>query len=497
MIARSQSSFRADSALVLLLAAVLLRLPGMAYGIVDYDETDFVVNAQMMAHGSTLYAETVDKKPPLLYGLYALFAPLGFEIWPMQLVAMLWLFATAWVTGRAARRFFGRNEAGPVAAWLVLLASAANVLSVNAEILLNLPAACALYLFVRAEDSGRIWNDVAAGVMVGISSLFKHQGGILLFALALASLFGAREKRAARIGALLVGFTIPWLLALAIFSALGHAGAFLEWNVSRNFSYASGSVGSAFRRCLIALGKNVLLGAPVLWYFALRRAAERPRTARDLAPLLALGLTFIPISLGGRFYNHYFLQFAPALALAATPGVLRWLERGRHLAPIGALLVFPVLFHQLAYSFREHWIGEMPCQEPKARAIAAYLREKTAPEDRVFVWGHYTPIYYLSERLPGTRYIHTSLHMGDFDTAQIPPGFDLKPYHSRIDLERTIADLEKYRPAVVVDTAPADVNHFGKVPLDSFPELDRYIQAHYELEAEPAGARVYRRREGA
>ena len=121
------------------------------------------------------------------------------------------------------------------------------------------------------------------------------------------------------------------------------------------------------------------------------------------------------------------------------------------------------------------------------RRVAAYLREHTRPADALFVWGHYTPIYTLSGRLPGTRYPNCSLHMGHFDPLQVGSDFDPARYRSMPDVRATLADLESRRPAIVVDTAPADIHGWSKVPLAAFPELRSYIADHYEEVARPGG----------
>jgi hypothetical protein len=63
-------------------------------------------------------------------------------------------------------------------------------------------------------------------------------------------------------------------------------------------------------------------------------------------------------------------------------------------------------------------------------------------------------------------------------------------------LAATLRDLEANRPGWVMDTAPADIHHWSRVPLEKFPSLRAYIDAHYSEVASPAGARVYRRRDG-
>jgi 4-amino-4-deoxy-L-arabinose transferase-like glycosyltransferase len=490
----------------LFLAIVVLRAPGLVFGILDIDESDAVIIGRLMGEGALPYVDFVEKKPLLFYLFCTPAALFGFHIWPMQILAIGWCFATALVVGRTARRWSGSAETGAVAAWLCVAASAANVLSVNAELMLNLPAALALYFFVRAEERASRWADGAAGFFIGIASLFKHQGAILLPVLAIALLWQwVRLGRGPQIGRFLAlggGFALPWGLAVAFYAALGHAGAFYEWNVERNLFYSAYGAGSAWARFGMGLLLYVLAAAPVLWWLAIRGGLlAKDRDPVRVALALALVLTWVPVSLGGRFYAHYYLQFVPALALLAAPHVAariaRWGElRAASRRLFAAGLWLPVLFYS-GYAVTRGVVGRYPAQEPKTVVLAGWLRENTPEQARLFVWGHYTPIYYLAERLPGTRYYNTSLHMGDFDPAHLAPGTDLRPFRSERDIRATLEDLERLRPEIVVDTAPANIHDWAKVPLQAFPEIDGYVQAHYERVAVAAGAPVYRRREPA
>jgi len=139
--------------------------------------------------------------------------------------------------------------------------------------------------------------------------------------------------------------------------------------------------------------------------------------------------------------------------------------------------------------------GAYPEQEPRTRALAQWLRSNTAPGDALFVWGHYSPIYTMSDRLPGTRYVNTSPHMGNFDPAHLPAGFDPAQHRARADVEATLEDLEKRRPSWFVDTSPAGIHLWDRIPLSAFPELARYREEHYVEVARPGGAPVYRRRD--
>ena len=154
---------------------------------------------------------------------------------------------------------------------------------------------------------------------------------------------------------------------------------------------------------------------------------------------------------------------------------------------------FPALI-LMAFSFGRGIAGRYPDQEPRARALAGWLARNTKADERLFIWGHYSPIYLLAGRLPGTRYVNTSVHVGNFDPAHLPDGIDLAPFRSDRDVAFTLRDLETNRVPVFVDTAPAGIHHWERVPLSVVPALDQYLHEHYALVADVAGSRVYRRR---
>lgn len=501
------ASLKKHPLLWLFAVLVLLRLPGFLFGFVDIDETDFWVVGQQIAGGELPYVDIAEQKPLLVYLFWGAGAWLfGASLLPMQLLALGWLFATCLVVRRAAVVAGGEERTGLVAAWLCGLASGANQVSVNAELLLNLPAAAALLCFVRAErkEDGRAAQDFLAGVFVGVASLFKHQGGILLFALVGAILWSGLRAggrgwvlRALRV---VLGFVLPWALCGGLYAALGHLEAFYEWNVVYNFGLAGAQAGSALARFAESTFLCVVVAAPLAWWLAIRESfGAKDAIRRGL--VLALWLTWIPVSLGGRFYAHYYLQFVPALALlAAAPaaGLLaRWRDFGwAKRCSLGLSLALPAgLF--IAYGMMWGGLGRYPCQEPKSQAVGQWVRENTAVGSRMFVWGHYSPIYYLAGRLPGTRYHNTSVHMGDFDPAHLPADFDAGLRRSDGHVAATVRDLEVLRPEIVVDTAPANIHDWSKIPLGKFPVLADYIAGHYQLEAEPGGAAVYLRKKAA
>ncbi len=498
------SPLRLPGAGWLALVVVVTRAAGLLLGPLNLDECELLVVGRVLGEGGLPYVAFAEKKPLLGYLFYAPAAWVGYRMWPMQLLAMAWVVATALVVGRAARAWTGRADVGRAAAWLACLAQVACVPAVNLETLLNLPAALALLGYVRAQRSGRLRDALVTGLWIGVATLFKQQAGILLVAFALALALASRPgaPRALPVAGLLIGTGLPWAAAAGLYAALGHLPEFWEWNVLRNVRYSAHGAGSAAARLAGGIAIGIALAAPLHWYLAVRESLrvlrDRRREPVAVGLTAALWLTAIPVSLGGRFYDHYFLQFAPPLSLLAAPGAVRLLEGWRRLGrraralAAGAVVAPLLLFLGLPYALGAR--GALPLQEHRTRELAAWLRRHTRPEDRLFVWGDYAPVYVLADRLPGTRYYTTALHVGDFDPHHLPEGFDLRPHVSARDVALTLRDLEANRPAYVVDTAPSDIHEWHHVPLAVVPALRRYVDEHYAPVAVAGGAQVYRRR---
>jgi hypothetical protein len=487
-----------------LVPIVLVRTAGLVFGAVNIDECDFLLSGKHIAAGELPYIGFTLQKPLLAFFFYAPVALTGFHMWLMQLIGAGWIVATSLVVAKAARAWTGRDETGWAAGWLACLAQVACVPSVNCELMLNLPAAGALLYYVRAEKSGRLRHDLATGVLIGLAALFKHQAGIQLVSM-LAAYAWQRDRFVPRAAAVSAGFAAPWALAAGAYAATGHFAAFYEWNVTRNLAYQAHGAGSVLERLAGGVVIGMVLAAPLVWVLAARETAALARTARTPGAdpiraglVLTLWLIFVPVSVGGRFYDHYFIQFAPVLALLAAPRAVAILEGWPSLAPRLRWLVLFALALPVVSFFFVAWggglLGRFPLQEPRTRELAAWIKANSAPSERMFVWGHFTPIYVLAERMPGTRYFNTAIHVGDFDPHHLPEGFDLRPYVSQRDVDATLHDLDANRPALFVDTAPSDIHEWHRVPLSTVPALEQYLHAHYDLVGRPAGAEVYRRR---
>lgn len=475
---------------------VVTRLPGFAFGVLNIDESDFVLIGRRIVEGALPYVDIVDHKPPLTYLTYAfggLFGPASMA--PMRVLSIAWILGTLLLVERAAREWTGDELAGRAAAWLALLANFCELPIVNSEVLMNLPAAAALLWFVRSVRQPRARSLLLCGACIGLSSLFRHQGAVLaILAVAFLPNLLAPLTMAA-------GFLLPWAAAAGFYAATGHLAEFNDWVFVRNFAYASQDSRAVLGNLLHSLA--ICIPAVLLpWALAVRE------TVRPVAPgsrtrtglLLALWSTWLAVASGGRFYEHYFVQFAPLLGIVAAPAAADLVRRWDALAKVrrGAILLAAALpaLGLMTYAFARGMAGQYPAQDPRANAVADWLRANTQRSDTLFVWGHFSPVFYLAQREQGTRYQTCSVHVGNYDPAQLPPGFAPARHVSRRDVENTLEDLERNRVPVVVDTAPADIHGWGRMPLATVPGLRDYLAANYHVVAHPGGADVYLRNGG-
>ena len=161
--------------------------PGEELALSAFDDGRLDPDAPVVLSGS---AGRMRFAPAGLFG--------GLSITPVHLLGIFWVVATCLVLGRAARRLTGDDLAAACAPWLALLASQCEVPSVSNELLMSLPAAGALFFYVRAETGGTRGDQLLAGLCIGCASLIRQQAGILLAAFGLALCWDALRKRDVR-----------------------------------------------------------------------------------------------------------------------------------------------------------------------------------------------------------------------------------------------------------------------------------------------------------
>ncbi|WP_328874394.1 glycosyltransferase family 39 protein [Streptomyces sp. NBC_00287] len=410
---------------LLTVLACLTRVPSFAQPLWNPDEGYLAVQARMLAHGGELYETVVDRKPPLVPWLYqGAFALAGSDsLVSVRLLAVLAQLLTAALLAALARRRWG-DSAGRTAGVLYLLISVGlnpeDAQAAGFEVFMLPCTAAALW----CADRGR-W--VAAGTAVGCAFLAKQTGGAVL--LPVLWLCGASWGGLLRLGA---GAAAPVLTAAVLTDPEG----FLFWTVTGSGAYAS-FTGSELHVLARALTNTAILTVACA---GLLPPVVRARTgSADL--WLWLASSAGAVVLGFHFFGHYYLQLTPPLALLAT-AALRTLPRARRTRAVVTSACCCTLFLT--------WGLLAPRPElTHAQRLADAIAHRTAPGDRILLWGIHPETYWLAHRAPATRYLTAGL-LTNYSGGRDGPGVGEK--HAMEGAWTTLhREMTAHPPQLIVD----------------------------------------------
>jgi len=415
---------------LLLVLSFCIRLPFVGVPL-ERDEGVRAVVAQGMMQGQLPYRDLYTNKPPGVLFIYALiFSLLGTSVeaihlglYAFSLACILALFALTMALTR-------RRLASFVAALAFSVTSMSPRVygpAANLEQFMALPIVLAALCLWRGLERSSLRYLVASGLCAGTAMLIKQSGIFtLLFLLGVAAyeLLVLRTCTARRFTwmtlAIIGGAAIPLGAALLVLSANGIAGQALHWTLHATAPYISNRPFWAGR--FVRVTASVVDENPLVYGLAalgLLSAWKRP--SRQHGMVLSWTL-YAALSLfsGMRFLQHYFILMLLPVSVASGMGarVLRdFLVRVR--APVrrygayGALTATALFFPLWAYrpflaspradttsrlTYRNSFFAE-------TRLAAAYVKEKTQPDDTILVVGNEPEIYFYAQRRSATRHI--------------------------------------------------------------------------------------------
>jgi hypothetical protein len=264
-------------AVLLLALALAVRAPSFVRPFWSPDEGYLATEAVALRHGGHMYADVVDRKPPLVPWLYeACFGLAGADsLWLVRVCAVLALAVTALFVARLAAAW-GEWAALP-AGVLTIAASAAlpapDAMAATFEIFMLPATAAAMYFGSRRRY-------LLAGLAVAVATLTKQVGLAPLLPLAVQVIASPPRYRLRRGAALVVGVLVP-VLGCALLTG---PRPFAFWVFLSSGSYAASPPGVAAICAHVGAGL-VRLGV-VFAAFALVLPRLRPCLFRRLRPRL-------------------------------------------------------------------------------------------------------------------------------------------------------------------------------------------------------------------
>jgi hypothetical protein len=426
----------------------------------ERDEGEYAYFGQLLLRGFPPFRLAYSMKLPGTQGAYALamaaFGQTAAGIRTGLLLVNAATTALLFLLGRRLLGILGGLSAGLAFAWLST-SSASLALFGHATHFVLLPAVAGLLLLLRAAESGRRAGFLASGLLLGTALLMKQPGGaFLLFAAAWLAWSRLRAGTAAgrlasEEAALLAGAAVPLALVLAWVWAGGTLGEFWFWVVRYAREYATALPLSEGAGLLARNASSILAEAWLLWILVgagLALAAWPGWPLPGRAFLLALpAFSFLGVSSGLYFRQHYFILALPAAALLAGAAVRFAAHRGgRGVAVVGLGAVVAGGL-QAAWTQRELLFEMAPAQVsralyganpfPESPEIARYLAARTLPGDRIAVLGSEPQIFFYARRLSATGHVYAYGLM------------EPQPF-ARVMQEQMAREVEAARPAYVV-----------------------------------------------
>lgn len=479
--------------LALLAVLVLVSVPAVVEEAKDVDVLLYMAAAaKANAAGAPPYVAAWIEKGPLAMGVFQALA-LAFGRYPMPAVALFGLAcsAAAMLLVRAIAREIGAGE------WGALAGAAAFAVSVgavggtpNTEVPAAVAAAAAVLLWLRDR------RPVLVGLCVAAAFLCRQNAGLLWAILAALELRRHGPRRAIELTA---GFVLPVGLVALGYAAIGEWKAFLFcfWGYNRDVYIAATHVSAGrILRSPIEAWSNFFrptLSASIAGAAGILLAILRRDRKAIVVAGVAVGTT-LSLWPGLRFFSHYF-----ALALpfwAALGGYALGKARGRPAVAAWAALAvvagwqgydrgwhhgFERAISRTRNSGLRAWTDPLywPGRDGLAAEVAAFLRERAGPDDRVFVWGKRPHVVVYSGLVPATHFVTCTFLTGLVPWERVAPSEDTTRWIVPGAWDLLEADLDRERPRFIVDASHDHMFGGGAYAPDRFPRLAERLERDY------------------
>jgi 4-amino-4-deoxy-L-arabinose transferase-like glycosyltransferase len=313
------------SLVLLVIFAVILRSRLLDIPF-ERDEGGFAYMGYSWIHGTPLFTDYVDVKPPMIYILYGVFAFLFGES-PAGIHSGLLLFNIGFAITFFwfVRKYYNSGIALLAALSFVLLSSSSNVFgfAAHATQLLVWPAIAGIWLSREAVVQENMKKMAFAGLLLGLAFLVKQQAlGFMLLAGFMVSFITLYPKPRwvywLKSGAVLTFFAVlPYLVCLFWFWMTGALDNFWYWTYVWPSQFAATQTGNM--EIFTMMYNMVSRDIEVVWYLGLVGVIaiwfSNMSVYEKVFPAFLTVFGFLSLSIGFHYYPHYFVVFLPAICL--------------------------------------------------------------------------------------------------------------------------------------------------------------------------------------
>src|SRR3989344_3651528 len=298
--------------MVILFLIFVLRFPSLFEPFWYGDEGIFAAVGRNLNIGGTLYQNSWDNKPPMIYLTYAaIFKLFDVSMFWLRLTTLAFVLATATAIYEIARQVFGKNRA-LLATIIFGVLTSLRIIEGNlalTEIFMILPITVAM-LFVIKRNFDYL-SLLGAGILFAVASLYKQVGALEAAALGIFLFLESKNlvdfiKKAI---VLSLGFVIPYATTIAYFAPKNLVGDY----IFAAYTYYRIYLGESPKYAVLI---NILKFLPILaaiGYGLFKKIKGKVEIFHLI--LLWTAFSFLGSYFSGRTYGHYLVQATPALSV--------------------------------------------------------------------------------------------------------------------------------------------------------------------------------------
>jgi Dolichyl-phosphate-mannose-protein mannosyltransferase len=477
--------------IIVFFALIRFRLRDMP---LERDEGEYAYAGQLLLQGIPPYSLAYNMKLPGTYAAYAaLLALFGQTPAGVHLGLLMVNAVTTLLIFLLAARLLGSFGGVIAAAAYALLSTSPSVLGFagHATHFVVLAAVPGLLLLLQGIESKSNWLLFGSGILLGLAFVMKQPG--ILFPVfgglyLLRSIANSATDWRTPLRKLLIfslGAVLPFATTCLLMWRAGVFRSFWFWTVSYASQYGSEVGFGAGMREFWSVLPHIIGPAWPVWAIAavgLIAFLWDPILRRCATFLIGFFLfSFLAVCPGFNFREHYFIVLLPALSLLAATAVTsatRILGAKRHelLATLPAVVFSLALIRTI--SMQRQFLFQMdpvfasrflyqPNPFPEAIQIGDYVRNHTAPGDRIAVLGSEPEIYFYAHRRAATGYIYTYSLM------------EHQQYAARMQ-QQMISEIEQAEPKIVVfvnDPFSWGIRPGSNISILSWAQ--KYLQTQY------------------
>jgi len=398
----------------------------------ERDEGEYAYMAwQLLLNGALPYTETISLKLPGIHFVYVIILAIFGETPSSIHLALLFTnIATSFLIFLLGKRVYdGSVGIFAGASFLVMtLTPSVHGFWANSEHFVIFFAIGSFLLMMVALDNEDKRYLFLSGILLGMSVLIK-QHAIFFWMFGFFYFMYCKKQTEDfadiffKAPIFLTGTLIPVILVFFIYYVTGNFDEFWFWTVKYAFEYVS------YVSPNEAVGHFVDNFAPILnnnfWILSLSLLGVVSvcwdKTTRSKYTFFfgLLVFSFIAITPGFYFREHYFILLMPSLSMFAGIGASSFLKLSptRHglkfaffLCALFIILVTPlftqknILFKMSSFEIMRHTYGLNPFSE--SIKLSAYIKKNTNIDDVIAILGSEPQVYYFSKRKSATRFLY-------------------------------------------------------------------------------------------